>query len=323
MLKPLRLGNRLFPINIIQGPLAGISCEPFRLLTWQYSKPAFTYTEMISCKTILHQPKHIQRRFISKSSHEGPVCFQLASREPKELAEAAKRVTDYGADLIDLNCGCPVKKIRQKKMGSRLLSEPQQLFKLICSLRQSTHLPISVKIRVDASLQDSSNEEITKVLKDSGPDMLVVHGRHWRERYDSPCRYDEIKYFVDAINIPVIGNGDIECIQTMKKMFATGCAGVMLARASLGQPWVIQKLCTEMRNESYNPPSLKKVGALYIEHIIRLSDLLANETKAIIEARKFAKYYARPILKKDEFCEKINKATKLIDVKILCDHYFI
>src|SRR5579871_95737 len=106
MIKSLTLANKTFLTNLIQGPLAGISCASFRSLIWKYSQPAFTCTEMISCKTLLHQAKHSYQRYIAKDPNEGPVCFQLASNDPNELAEASKKVTDFGADLIDLNCGC-------------------------------------------------------------------------------------------------------------------------------------------------------------------------------------------------------------------------
>ncbi|MFI4955173.1 MAG: tRNA-dihydrouridine synthase [Gammaproteobacteria bacterium] len=120
LIKSLTVGNKTFPINLIQGPLAGISCAPFRKLTWRYSQPAFSCTEMISCKTLIHLPLSSQQRFVKKDPAEGPVCFQLAGSNPEEVAAATKIVTDYGADLIDLNCGCPVKKIRSKGAGSSL-----------------------------------------------------------------------------------------------------------------------------------------------------------------------------------------------------------
>lgn len=110
MIKPLVLGSKYFPINLIQAPLAGVSCAPFRALTTEYGRPAFTCTEMISCKTMLYQPELARKRYMAKHAMEGAVCFQLSSNQPQELAEAVKIATDAGADLIDLNCGCPVKK---------------------------------------------------------------------------------------------------------------------------------------------------------------------------------------------------------------------
>lgn len=316
------LGEKVFPVNIIQGPLAGVSCAPFRGLIWRYSQPAFTCTEMISAKTLLHQSSLAQQRFVAKDPDEGPVCFQLASNNPVELAEATKTVTDYGADLIDLNCGCPVKKIRSKGAGSSLLMDAPKLYQLICAMKKSTHLPVSIKIRVEGGGDEKFNFEIAKVVSDAGADFIVVHGRHWTEHYETPCNYDEIAFFVEQLKIPVIGNGDINDIASLKKMFAAGCAGVMLSRAGVGQPWLIAELIAEMKQEKYTPPSLSERRKIFIEHIEKLIKLLGNEKHAILQARKFAKYYARDLVNRTEFCAAVNVCENLQNLNALSLQYF-
>lgn len=322
MLQPLRLGNKIFPINIIQGPLAGISCAPFRYLTWKYGQPAFSCSEMIACKTILHASYALQQRFISKHPAEGPVCFQLASSEPLELAEATQRVTAAGADLIDLNCGCPVKKIRRKGAGSSLLLNPTKLYQLICAMKRNTHVPVSVKIRVEGRSQEKFNAELAQVINDAGADFLIVHGRHWTERYDVACQHEQIKFFVAAVKVPVIGNGDIHDLTSLKEMFATGCAGVMLARAGVGQPWLIRKLIAELKEEKFIPPSVPEIGAVFIEHVLQLCEFLGNERPALQQARQFGKYYARNIKQRSEFCLALNACEDLVTLKNICARYF-
>jgi tRNA-dihydrouridine synthase B len=321
-MQPLTLGNKNFPVNFIQGPLAGISCAPFRLLTWQYSKPAFSCTEMISCKTIVHQLKFAQRRFIVKDPDEGPVCFQLSSSDPHELAEATKQVTDFGADLIDLNCGCPVKKICRKGAGSSLLMDPTKLFQLITAMKNNTHLPVSIKIRVEGNSADQFNREIAQVVHDAGADFLVVHGRHWSEHYETPCNHDQIKFFVDEMNIPVIGNGDIADLDSLNKMLATGCAGVMIGRAGVGQPWLIAQLTAAMQHKEFSAPPLKEIGSAFLQHVSQLANLLANEKFAIIQARKFARFYARTMPDKTEFCTRINICEDFATLQKICAYYF-
>lgn len=322
MIKSLQLGNKTFPVNLIQGPLAGISCAPFRRLTWEYSQPAFSCTEMISCKTLIHQSALAEQRFVVKDPQEGPVCFQLAGSDPKELAEAVKRATDYGADLIDLNCGCPVKKIRSKGAGSRLLTDPVRLYQLIYAMKQNTHLPVSVKIRVEGNSNEKFNQEIAKVVQEAGTDFLIVHGRHWTEHYETPCRYPQVQFFVEALTIPVIGNGDVACLDSLQKMFATGCAGVMIGRAGVGQPWLIAKLIAQMKQEEFIMPSAQQIGAMFIEHVQQLIRLLQSEKFAILQARKFAKYYARSLNNKAEFCEQVNDCENWQDLTRICSHYF-
>lgn len=322
MINTLQLGNQTFPVNLIQGPLAGVSAAPFRRLTWRYSKPAFICTEMISCKTILHQSEASLQRFIKIDPEEGPVCFQLSANEPDELAEATKRMTAHGAQLIDLNCGCPVKKIRSKGAGSRLLVEPTKLYRLIRAMKDNTHLPVSIKIRVDGNSDEKLNADVAQVVADAGADFLVVHGRHWTEQYDVPCRYKDIQFFVERLKIPVIGNGDIACLTSLKKMFATGCAGVMISRAGVGQPWLIGDLIAQMKQEIFLKPSLPEVGLLFLEHVTHLIELLGDEKFAILAARKFAKYYGRQIENRNEFCAAVNQCENLMRLKIVCQQFF-
>lgn len=322
-IKPLTLGNKTFPINIIQGPLAGVSCAPFRALTWQYGRPAFSCTEMISCKTLIHTPRAMHERFVQKDPAEGPVCFQLSANNAAELGEATKIVTGYGADLIDLNCGCPVKKIRGKGAGSRLLATPSKLYELISAMKNNTHVPVSIKIRVDGISDEKFNAQIAQVVMDAGADFLIVHGRHWTEHYETPCRYDEIRFFVETVKkIPVIGNGDIACVESLKKMFATNCAGVMIARAGVGQPWLIQKLIAEFKHKNFVLPTNQEIGVIFLNHVERLITLLNSEKFAIIQARKFAKYYGRQLNQKIEFCDAINTCENFAEFKKITEKYF-
>lgn len=317
-IQPLLLGNKTFPTNLIQGPLAGISCAPFRELTWRYSQPAFSCTEMMSCKTLLHQPKLALQRFIRKHPNEGPVCFQLSSSNSQELAEATKYITEYGADLIDLNCGCPVKKIRGKGAGSRLLSEPGKLYQLIRAMKENTHVPVSIKIRVDGGSDEQFNQEVAKVVDDAGADFLVVHGRHWTEHYETPCRHDHIQFFVENVKVPVIGNGDVRDLVSLQKMFATGCAGVMIGRAGVGQPWLISQLMAEFNQQPFVKPSAQEITKIFLEHITALAELLGSEKLAILQARKIAKYYAREFVNKVEFCQRVNECGSLEMLEDIC-----
>ena len=322
LIKPLTLGNKTFPVNIIQGPLAGVSCAPFRALTWRYSKPAFSCTEMISCNTLIHQLKFSQQRLIVKNPEEGPVCFQLSGNKPVELAIATKIATDHGADLIDFNCGCPVKKIRGRGAGSKLLSDASQLYKLIQAMKENTHLPVSVKIRVEGGSNEKFNCEIASAVQEGGADFLVVHGRHWTEQYETPCHHEQIQFFVEKMKIPVIGNGDISCVNSLKKMLKTGCLGVMIGRAGVGQPWLIGQLIAEMNNQPFAIPSKQEIGAIFLEHVMYLAQLLGNEKFAIWQARQFAKYYARVLSNSLEFCEKVNRCEKLDELHSISSSYF-
>lgn len=323
LIKQLTLGSHTFANNIIQGPLAGYSCAPFRRITRLYGDPAFACTEMISSKALLYQPKKSLQRYVIKDPQEGPVCFQLSGNDPHILAQATKIVADYGADLIDLNCGCPVKKIRAKGLGSSLLTQPLTLFKLIQAMKQSTRVPVSIKIRVDGAGPEATHKELVKVIKDAGVDYLIVHGRHWTENYDIQCHYDQIKYFVEELPIPVIGNGDIACFDSLKTMFATGCAGVMISRAGVGQPWLIKELIARANNKPYQGLTLTQIGLIFLEHIEGLSSLFNNDKFTIVQARKLAKYYARGIEHKIDLINAVNHCGSLQDLSAIIKTHFM
>lgn len=322
MSQSLQVGNITFPVNLIQGPLAGVSCAPFRYLTWQYGQVAFSCTEMISCKTLIHTPPASHQRFVVKHPQEGPVCFQLSGNNPNEVGQAVKIATDYGADLIDLNCGCPVKKIRSKGAGSSLLTNPTQLYELIKAMKANTHVPVSVKIRVEGGSGDRFNLEVAQAVRDGGADFLIVHGRHWTEHYETPCNHDEIRFFVEEMKIPVIGNGDIADLASYQKMLATGCAGVMIGRAGVGQPWLTKQLIAEATGETFSPPSLSERAAMLLDHTTQLIELLDSEKFAILQMRKMAKYYARGLEQRTEFCEAINQCISIDDIHKLLPLFF-
>lgn len=293
MIKPLTVGNKTFPVNLIQGPLAGYTGAPFRYLTWKYGKPAFSCTEMLSCKALIYKQKKMYQRYVAKHPAEGLVCFQLFGDNPADLAEATKIVTDYGADLIDLNCGCPVKKVRRQGAGSSLLSDTAKIYAMIRAMKQNTHLPVAIKIRVEGDGQEKFNASLAQAVNDAGADFLVVHGRRWTDTYATPCRYDQIEFFVETVKAPVIGNGDVFDLVSLKKMFATGCAGVMIARAGIGQPWLTKKLIAELTQKEFIMPTPTEIETIFAEHITLLAEMFGNKKHAELHARKLAKYYKR------------------------------
>ncbi|MCX7123126.1 MAG: tRNA-dihydrouridine synthase family protein [Gammaproteobacteria bacterium] len=287
-IQPIQLGNLHFASNLIQAPLAGLSCAPFRELIAQFGGAAYCVTEMVSAKTLLGRP---EKRYIYKSPNEGTLCFQLSGNNATELEEAALRAVSYGADLIDLNCGCPVNKIRKKNSGSKWLSISQELGQVIQGIKSKISPPLSVKIRVDGMSGDRFNTDVVKAINDAGADFIIVHGRHWSERYDTPARLDEIASIVEQSTIPVIGNGDVQDYTSLQKMFeATGCAGIMIGRASVGRPWLFEMLMAEDRGEKYAPPTTEQIVKLLLHHVRQLS-YLENKERALLQARKFAKYY--------------------------------
>lgn len=280
----LRLANNLF-----QAPLAGYSSAPFRFLVWKFGSPGLVATEMISALALVYHSRS-QERYLARHPDEGPVSFQLWGRDPDALAEATRIVDARGADIIDLNCGCPVRKVRAAGAGSKLLEEPDRIGRILTAMRKATPKPLSVKIRVGIDAEHFNGPEIARIAADAGVDFLIVHGRHAKESYGTPVRLAEIERVVRAVSIPVIGNGDVRDGASAKRMLETGCVGVMVGRACMGAPWIFAKIRAELQGETFSPPSLAERGQVFLEHHDRLAELVGPE-RAIRHCRKLGSFY--------------------------------
>lgn len=288
----MQIGSLTFTSSIIQAPLAGYSCAPMRVLVQRFGGAAFCETEMLSAKHIAAGARQ-KPRYQYKSPDEGRLCYQLSGSEADHLCYALERVQAWGADLVDLNCGCPMPKIRKKHCGSQLLAEPERLYRVVRAMRANTDLPLLVKVRVDGRSGEQNNAAVAEAVEKAGADALTVHGRHWTERYDTPCHYADIAAMKRQVRIPVIGNGDIADLSSAQRMLEqTGCDGLMIARAAVGQPWLFQQIQSGLRGETFTPPTLVERGALFLEHMQGLM-ALEGEKLALLQGRKLAKYYLR------------------------------
>lgn len=300
----LKLANRL-----IQAPLAGISCAPFRELFSLYTKPAYTVSEMISANSILENNPKINKRYLSRSQHEGIWCIQLSGNNPKTLSQAVKICEQYNPDLIDLNCGCPKPKIRSKGAGSALISSPIKLQEIIRAMREATDRPLTVKIRTAGNSNDDSYLEAANIIAQEGADAIIVHARHFSEDYTVQANYSQIKKITDLVKIPVIANGDIHDLLSMQEAFNISKAhAVMIGRALIGKPWLFEQLL------GGNPkPTWNYRVTIFNQHITKLSILEESEFTAILQARRLLKWYF-PDLSHTQLtiCYKETKITNLI-----------
>lgn len=320
-LKPLIIGAKTFDTNLIQAPLAGISCAPFRELVWQFGGIAYCCTEMLSAQ---HLARGIDRspRYHTKFANEGPLCWQLSGNHPDIMAKASERAIALGADLIDLNCGCPQPKIRKKGCGSKLLTDEHKLSALVQAMRQDPSIPVTVKIRVDYDHGEHCDINVVKMLEQAGADAIIVHGRHWSHDYETPCQLEAIAKIVESVSLPVIGNGDIHDAASLQNMFTqTGCAGFMIARASVGQPWLFQQLTAELQGQSFQPPTSDQIGQLFLQHLHGLIEL-EGETNAILQCRKFGKYYAQHLPNQNDFLKQFYQIDQVTDVEQCIRQFF-
>ena len=278
--------QKMFAKKLIQAPLAGYSCAAFRVLAEQWGKPDFCYSEMLSAQHIASGAR-LRKRYVYKAPQEGRLCVQLAGDHAETLINAAQQAITWGANLIDLNCGCPQPKIRRKNLGSRLLDNSEHLYELVSRLRATIDVPLLVKIRIS-----QHNHTIAQAIQAAGADAITVHGRHWTQDYTTPVNYAAIAEIKAAVTIPVIGNGDVCDTASAKRMFdETGCDAVMIARASVGQPWLFEKIYQELQGNHYEAPTLTAIGNIFLAHVRGLIEL-EGEKIALLQSRKLGKYYA-------------------------------
>lgn len=304
-IKPLTLGKLEIPNNLIQAPLAGISCSAFRRLAHEIGEPGFCCTEMLSSKKITFQRQ--RKRYIHVSKQEGLLCFQFSGNQRHEVGEAVKASEKLGADIIDLNCGCPMKKIRTKGSGSKLLSQTKILGDFVETMRLNTDKPISIKIRTAGDRFDSCHKAVAKTAQEAGADFITVHGRHWQDDYDVSARLHQIAEVVDAVTIPVIGNGDVADFESMNRMFEeTGCDGAMIARSSIGQPWLFAELKALDAGLDFERPNAELIGSYFLKHLEYLEEL-ETPRQIVFQARRLAKHYARSLPLDNVVLQQINE----------------
>ena len=321
MIKPLRIGKKYFDTNLIQAPLAGVSCAPFRELVWEFGGVAYCCTEMLSAHHIASGTDR-NDRYQARAKNEKNLCWQLSSNDPELLARASAHAISQQADILDLNCGCPQPKIRKKGCGSKLLTNEKKLSQLVKAMKQSDRVPVTVKTRIDANHNDYCDITIAKMLENAGADAIIVHGRHWTHDYDVPCDIDSIAKIVSVVTIPVIGNGDITDAMQLETFFQkTQCAGFMIGRASVGQPWIYQKITHDIKKKKFIMPTQKQIGQLFLKHAEKLI-ALESEKPAILQCRKLGKYYARNMENKMEFVDVLHKVTSLAELSGVIKKYF-
>lgn len=301
---PLTIGNKTFAHRLIQGPLAGISAAPFRASFQHFCLPAYAVTEMISAKDLVHR-KAPKRRYLERFPGEAPLCYQLSGDNPEELALAVKKVAALGADLVDLNCGCPQPKIRNKQCGSKHLESPEQLGRLVKAMREATDLPLTVKIRTQGQTNDLVYLDAVQSIVDNGADALIVHGRHWQENYETRANYETIAKLKQTLSIPVIANGDItDPVSLQRCVQETGADAFMVARGGIGQPWIFQSLFGELVNHSYE----KRVDC-FIEQLHGLADIDDSEHLALLQGRRLLPHYFKDMLDKEEISKLFHAAS--------------
>jgi len=289
---PVKIGRFVLSSNVVLAPMAGVTDRPFRLLCRRFGA-AFAATEMLTSDVRLWNT----RKSTTRMDHRGepsPRVVQIAGYDPEMMAEAARRNVDAGADIIDINMGCPAKKVCNRLAGSALMQDEALVARVLRTVVRAVDVPVMLKTRTGWNRANKNGPRIAAIAADSGIQALAIHGRTRADMYQGDAEHDTVAAIKEIVKIPVFANGDIDTPRrALEVLKITGCDGVMIGRAAQGRPWIFDEvnffLATgELRREL----AREKVRDIMRAHLEDLYSLY-GDSSGVRVARKHLTWYFR------------------------------
>jgi nifR3 family TIM-barrel protein len=301
----MKIGTLSLNNEMILAPMAGITNLPFRLINRDFGV-GLTFTEMISANGLVRGMKKT-RHYLHAHPDDRPLGVQIFGADPSILAEAARIITDLGADLLDINMGCPVKKVVKTGAGAALMKDPPRIAAILEAVRKGTHLPLTVKVRAGWKTQCINVLEISKIAEDSGVDAVVVHPRTADQAFSGMADWSLIERVKARLKIPVIGNGDIKKGEdAIRMMRTTGCDAMMVGRGCLGNPWIFEQINARLQGlVDPLPPSLARREQMIRRHLM-LELVSAGEIAGLKIFRKHLLWYTKGLKGGSQFRQMIS-----------------
>lgn len=316
----MHIGSLHLKNNLILAPMAGITDLPYRLIMRRYGI-SLAFTEMISANGLVRAGRNSEALLLSTEA-DRPLGVQLFGDDPQVLARAAALVEDCG-DLIDLNLGCPVKKVTRSGAGSALLQDPVKVARIIAAVRQAVSCPLTVKIRSGWDSASINYLEIGRIAEAEGADALTLHPRTRCQAFTGTADWDHILLLKQSVRVPVIGSGDITTPADAHRMLAeTGCDGIMLGRGCYGNPWLIQNILAGPEAGAGSTPDAKQRLDTVRSHF----DLFVQHhgaDKALFDMRKHLCWYSRGLPRAATFRTQVNKTRSFTELKQLTEDFFL
>ncbi|HEV8052315.1 MAG TPA: tRNA dihydrouridine synthase DusB [Parachlamydiaceae bacterium] len=303
---PFQLGELELPNNVFYAPLAGCSDFPFRKMSSVY-RPGLMFCEMVKMDALI---RHDQGTFhildFDKSMH--PISGQLCGSKPELAGKAARIIEELGFDSVDLNCGCPVDKVTKDGSGSGMLKTPELIGEVLCNMVAAVKIPVTVKIRAGWDESQINAPLITQIAEQAGAKAICIHGRTRKQGYKGPANWDFIKSCKEvAKTIKIIGNGDVIDGPSAKRMFEyTGCDAVLVARGTMGQPWVIQDIVRYLESGEVYERTFEECRQGLLEHFLYTLDY-HHPRRVAIDMRRVGCWYLKKSAGTRAFREAISK----------------
>ena len=298
----LKIGNVTLDNNLILAPMAGVTNQPFRMICKKFG-PGMVCTEMASSKAIFYNDNKT-KRLLNTEGEKRPISMQIFGSDEETMAYAAKYISKL-ADIIDINMGCPAPKVVKNGDGSKLLLDLEKAEKIIKTVVQNASIPVTLKIRKGWDNDNIVAVDIAKIAEESGISAITVHGRTRSEFYSGKADWDIIRKVKDNVKIPVIGNGDVIDGESAKAMFEkTGVDGIMIGRASFGNPWIFQEIIDYLNKKELQLPTNNEKLKIIKKH----ANLAIKEKGeiAVKELRKHIAWYTKNMPNSSEFRNSIN-----------------
>ena len=304
----MKIKNIELKNNVILAPMAGVTDKAMRHICKPFG-PALMYTEMVSGKGLFYKNKKTAD-LLDTAPWEKPVATQLFGHEPDVLAEIAEAALSYGAEIIDINMGCPAPKITGNGDGSALSKNPELAGEIIQRVVSAVDVPVTIKIRKGWDDESVNAVQMAQIAELSGASAVTIHGRTRQQFYSGKADLDIIKAVKSAVSIPVIGNGDITDEESAKHMLDyTGCDGIMIGRGAEGNPWIFEQVIHYLKTGEKLPRPTIEMRAAKMEEHLRLLIKFKGDYRGIQEARKHMSWYIKGISGGAKLREIINTAS--------------
>jgi nifR3 family TIM-barrel protein len=319
---PIQLRKLKLENNLVLAPMAGVSDLPFRLISKE-AGAALTFTETVSAKGLVVGGRKT-RRLLETSAREAPVAFQLFGSDPEVLGEACRLLEAEGAEWIDLNVGCPVKKFIKNRAGSALLRDLPHAARIVHAMRQNFSGTLSVKIRTGWDADSIVAPEFARMAVDAGAELISVHGRTRAQQYTGRADREIIRQVVEAITeVPVLANGDIVTPQDVFAMLRdTGAAGVMIGRGAMGNPWIFEQTLSMARGEPARQPTRAERLATIERHIHWIERAFDDPKALSNNLKKYVSAYSRGLRDSSKFRQQALESEDPNEILDLTRRYF-
>ncbi len=300
----LTIGPHSHPSRVIVAPMAGVTDRPFRNLCRQFGAH-WLVSEMITSDTRLWGSKKSQYRLAFHDESE-PRWIQIAGADPVMMADAARKNVELGAQIIDINMGCPAKKVCNKLAGSSLLRDEPLVDSILRAVVGAVDVPVTLKMRLGWSREQINAPQIARLAEQAGVALITVHGRTRADRFNGSVNYDAIGMVKRAVSIPVIGNGDIESAEFARQLIENyDLDGVMLGRSAQGRPWFPAQVDAFLQGDRLRAPAYTEVLTTLRDHVISLSNFYGEYTGVRV-ARKHVGWYLSYLVDSDQPRQEFN-----------------